>query len=355
MEIHQVAVGVGYGDAITSMMLEVRNALRAVVKSEIFAHHTDLRLPDILPLSDFPTSTSAHRLIVYHASMGEPAVTRFLLRRREPLVVMYHNITPSQFFVDSSVEVAALAEWGRRELTLLADRCVLAVAASAFNAEDLMAYGYRDVVVAPVGVDPDRLLGLPPDKKFAAQLVERAGPDYVLSVSQLFPHKRHELIVQAVHLLRSVHRIDVGLVIVGVTRSPAYRHAIDGLVAELAIDGVFLTGAISDRQLATAYAGAGAFVTASEHEGLALPPLEAMAFGVPVVARRFGALPATVGRAGIVLEATSGPRHIAEAVAEVLTNEPLRRTLSERGVERLRNWRPDRSMATFLDSVAAVL
>jgi glycosyltransferase involved in cell wall biosynthesis len=209
--------------------------------------------------------------------------------------------------------------------------------------------------VVPVGVNPDRLLGYDVDARFARRLHREAGPAYVLCVSQLFPHKRHELAIEAVHLLQDVHGLDVGLVIVGATRSPNYRTALHALVDELGVRRVIMTWAISDRQLATAYSGAAVYVTASEHEGLALPPLEAMAFGVPVVARNYGALGDTVGSAGVLLGPEDGPRHIAEAIAEVLASEPLRKALRVRGVRRIRDWQPDHTMARFLDLVAGAL
>lgn len=355
IEIHQIAVGASRGDAITSMMTEVRDRLRTVGGSEIFAFHTDPGLRSVHPLRDFPAWTSGQRVIVYHASMGEPQMTKFLLRRREPIVLVYHNITPSEFFVESAVEIAALAEWGRRELSLIVDQCVLAIAASEYNAADLRRYGYGDVAVAPVGVNPDRLLGHAPDPSFQRRLRDRLGPRYVLSVSQLFPHKRHELVIEAVHLLQTVHGVDVGLAVVGVARSASYRRALEQMIEELAVQRVYLAGEVSDGQLATAYSGAGAFVTASEHEGLAIPPLEAMAFGVPVVARRFGALADTIGSGGMVLEPDAGPRHLAEALAEVLTNEALRTALIRKGAQRIEAWQPDREMARFLDLIAGVL
>ena len=87
--------------------------------------------------------------------------------------------------------------------------------------------------------------------------------------------------------------------------------------------------------MATLYRAAAVYATASAHEGLALPPLEAMSFGVPVVAIGTGAIPETLGGAGLVLPADAGPVLLAEALVEVLSNGELRDGLVARGRERV--------------------
>src|SRR3954468_24651571 len=94
--IHQVIVGAGRGDAITSMAIAVRDALKQLGPSEIYAHHLSPDVADeVFSLGLYGPSRSDD-IIIYHASYGEPAVTQFLLSRRERLVIVYHNITPWQ-------------------------------------------------------------------------------------------------------------------------------------------------------------------------------------------------------------------------------------------------------------------
>ena len=67
-------------------------------------------------------------------------------------------------------------------------------------------------------------------------------------------------------------------------------------------------------QLAAFYRAADVFVTMSEHEGFCIPLLEAMAFDVPIVARRHAAIPETLGRAGArCSRPTPAPSCVAEA------------------------------------------
>jgi glycosyltransferase involved in cell wall biosynthesis len=96
------------------------------------------------------------------------------------------------------------------------------------------------------------------------------------------------------------------------------------------------------------------YVTASAHEGLALPPLEAMAFGVPVIARAAGALRSTVGGAGIVLPEDSGPILLSETIAEVDANPDLRTVLRELGAERVRSIEREDPSGRFITLLAGV-
>jgi glycosyltransferase involved in cell wall biosynthesis len=333
--IHQVLVGAADGDAITSMAFTLRHRLRAIAESEIFAHY----LPadgaiDVHPLHSLP-SPGPSDVLVYHASYGEPAVTETLLARSEPIVLVHHNITPGEYFESFEPRFAEGLRWGRHELDLLRDRVVLAVADSTFNADDLAAHGYHDVHVIPAGVTPARLTRVAPDPAFAAAITAHFPDGYVIAVSQVLPHKRFEDLIEAMHLAQWVHGVRAGLMIVGRPRLPTYEHALRRFAVRLRVEPVLFTGAITDAQLSAAFRMASLHVTTSAHEGLAIPPLEAMAFGVPVIARAAGALAETIGDAGVVLPSDAGAGLLGEAIVAVLRDDTWRERMRRRGYARV--------------------
>ncbi|MHB1854133.1 MAG: glycosyltransferase [Acidimicrobiales bacterium] len=338
MQINQVMVSARPGDAITTSALELRALLRRVGRSEIFSryvhgslHHDVWELKD----SDWLASESPEDdMIVFHASIGEPDVDRFLAGRPERLVVYYHNISPPELFYEYDPHLAGLLESGRRELSRLADRAVMAVAVSEFNAAELTAMGYRNVRVAPLITDPYRLKAQEPLLDMQARLAALEGP-VIVFVGQLLPHKRPDFLLESFHVLTTYLQRPATLVLVGNHRLPRLSRALEELSRELNLDRVIITGAVPDAELAAWYGRADVFVTASEHEGFCVPPLEAMAQGVPVVARRFAALPETVGDAGILLDPGAGPIQMAEAIARVLTDDRLRAEMIERGHRRV--------------------
>jgi glycosyltransferase involved in cell wall biosynthesis len=82
-------------------------------------------------------------------------------------------------------------------------------------------------------------------------------------------------------------------------------------------DSVVVLDSLSDEDLAREYANADVFLCLSDHEGYCVPLLEAMSADLPIVAFAAGAVPETLGRAGLLLNDKS-PSVVAEAVAAVL-------------------------------------
>jgi glycosyltransferase involved in cell wall biosynthesis len=347
--VHQVLVGASPGDAISQMAIRIRDELRLSGPSEIFARFIDAGLDDDISQVDLLPAGRPRDILIYHSSFGDPELTRVLLRRPERLVIVYHNITPSRYFVDVEPEFAAGLEWGLHELELLRDRASLVVADSRFNADQLDELGFEDVRVIPAGADPGRLLSVTPSRDTLQQLDQRVPPPFVLGVSQLLPHKRHEVLIQAIHVLQTVHRLEVGLVLVGASRMRTYQASLQELVRRLRVRNVWISGRQSDEALAAIYRRAAVFVNPSLHEGLGLPPLEAMAFGVPVIVRDAGASAETVGDGALVLPHEAGPLLFAEAIAAVIQQPALRSALVMAGAERLEEFSPDAGTTALVE------
>lgn len=335
--IHQVVIGASEGDAITSMALSIRDSLREFTESEIFARwvFSDSLKDDIKLLDEMPPSALCDRL-VYHSSYGLPLVTSLLLERSEDIAVIFHNFTPWQTYLRWNPDFAVGLDWGRRELELIKDKVTSVIADSTFNARDLEELGYSNIEVVPLGINLDRLLNQPTNSALLRNLAESYPNGYVLAVSQILHHKRIEQLMETVHLLNFVHETGLGLIIAGVSRQPAYLEALEKHGKSLPHCNVRFLGSVSDRELATLYRGADVFLSMSDHEGFGIPPVEAMAFGVPVVVKGAGALPETVGEGGLVLPPDASPALAAEALAEVLSNEILRRELIGRGLQQVK-------------------
>jgi L-malate glycosyltransferase len=267
---------------------------------------------------------------------------------------MYHNITPSEYFTPYAPHFAELLADGRRELKDVRDRVELALAVSPYNATELEELGYENVRVSPLVVDPARLRAIEPHPVLADELSRRHDGPVFLFIGQLLPHKRPDLLVEAFHVLSTHHAPDATLFLVGAPRIDSYHRAIRRLIRELSLPNAFLVGGVSDERLVAYLRRADVFVTASEHEGLCVPLLEAMAFEVPVLARRYAAVPDTVGGAGLLLPRDSGPLLLAEAMLELVQNQPLRADLVARGQRRLGDFDPEQARATFVANIAGV-
>ena len=353
--IHQILAAASPRDAITNVALEYRDVLRRVGPSEIYARHVAPgSASEVRPLSEYGAGGS-RGLLVYHSSIGEPTVSSFLLARPEPIVLVYHNITPAKYFVGIDDTFAELLMLGRLELEAMRHRVVLSIAASHFNAAELEAIGYQDVRVIPPVVDPFRLLRTTPDVPTVKYLDRELNGPLLLFVGQLLPHKRPDLLVKAMHIAATYFGLDARLLLVGQNRFASYADAVSAQIRELNLPNVHVVGSVEDARLAAMYRRAIAFVTVSEHEGFCVPLLESLAFDVPVLARGCAAIPETVGEGGLLLPAWAGAELIAEAIDRIVRDEPLRKDLVARGRSRLHQLTEVDARVAMLEAIGEVV
>ena len=267
---------------------------------------------------------------------GDPAPTVILqhgigsfvadaaIKRRVPVVVNYHNITPIEFVEPWTPELIAGLRWGRSQLDQLAPIAVRGIGVSAYNAAEMRAVGFEDVRVAPV------LWNFEPS---GADGGRRAGAPRVLFVGRVAANKCHEDLLAAFALVHEQHP-DARMVLVGSPASDDYQRSLHAYASRLGVrDSVDFTGPVSDTELAAQYRDASVFVCLSEHEGFCVPIVEAMAAGVPIVAFGAAAVPETVAEAGIVLS-DKRPATVATAVARVLGDPRVAEVMAAAGRRR---------------------
>ena len=154
IRVHQVLATLGYGDAIGHEVLGIQRVLRANgYESEIFVETADSRLEpltrDYREIIDF---SHPDNLLIHHFSLGSKASrTAYALPDRMALV--YHNITPPEYFVGLHRMLARQCFRGRRELGAYRDRSDLALGDSEFNRLDLEGLGFPRTAVLPVVPD----------------------------------------------------------------------------------------------------------------------------------------------------------------------------------------------------------
>jgi glycosyltransferase involved in cell wall biosynthesis len=99
---------------------------------------------------------------------------------------------------------------------------------------------------------------------------------------------------------------------------------------------VVITGFVDDSELAALYRGAIALVIPSREEGFGLPALEAMASGCAVITSNAPALIEITGDAALHIDPSAAS--LADAMRRIASDEPLRRTLASRGIERAKTF-----------------
>lgn len=152
---------------------------------------------------------------------------------------------------------------------------------------------------------------------------------YILSVASLDVRKNLAAVLQAYAQLRAEGLDDFGLVLVG--KPGVQAEMLYEEIRRLGIErAVRLTGYMPDVDLPAIYAGASAFAYPSLYEGFGLPPLEAMAAGVPVVVSNVSALPEIAGDAALYVD-PHDVQGLVRQLRRVLTDQSLRNDLQQRG------------------------
>jgi glycosyltransferase involved in cell wall biosynthesis len=163
------------------------------------------------------------------------------------------------------------------------------------------------------------------------RLLRRLGlsTPFVLYVGALTARKNILRLLEAFALLRSEHR-ELQLVLAGPRID--LRTKVAKTVRRLNLtSSVICTGPIPDFELPALYASADLFVFPSLYEGFGLPPLEAMACGVPVVCSNTSSLPEVVGKAAIQVD-PHDIEALARAMKSVIETPGLREELKAKGL-----------------------
>jgi L-malate glycosyltransferase len=350
---HQVLATLGYGDAIGHEVLGIQRALhQAGYDSHIYVETADPRLEDLtLDYRDMVGRISADDVLIHHFSIGSRASrTAYALPGR--MVLVYHNITPPEYFIGVHKDLVRLCFRGRRELRAYVPRVDLALGDSEYNRCELAQLGFPATGVLPVVPDFTHL-DVEPDHLLSSSFDD--GWTNVLFVGRVIPNKKFEDVIRAFHAYRTRCNPRSRLLLVGshggFERYLAMLHA---LVARLGTPDVHFLGHVSNEELSALYDVADLFLCASEHEGFCVPIVEAFHKRIPVMAYASTAVPATMDGAG-VLYGSKDPWEVARVMDAILSDARIEQAIvasQDAAVERLR--RKDFS-ATLLRFVTDLL
>jgi glycosyltransferase involved in cell wall biosynthesis len=333
--IHQVVHTYVYGDAVANYAGYLQTVLRrAGYVSEMFAVIGGAA--DSLPAHQFrPRDLRRADAVIYHHSFGSSAA-RQIATLPAATALIYHNITPPDFFRFYRSDFARLLERARDALAEDVSGFDRYAADSHFNAADLLQVGCGPVEVMPVLTDFSRFDVAPVNGRF-----QRSVGTRWLYVGRVAASKGLHRLLRVLHAATAVDP-DIQLTIVGRFDpvEPYYRELRAYIALRGLEDRVTFTGIVNEAELAAAYRESDLYVSLSEHEGFCVPLVEAMMFDLPVVALGATAVPETLGPAGMLVGASATDEEIAALLIFMASDRDLRSRVIAAQRQRRRDFFP---------------
>lgn len=346
MRIYQVLSSFSYGDAIGNVVC----AMKAVVKqmgyeTEVFAETIDSKLPagSGILINKMP-DLKPDDIVIYHLSNGTK-LNRLFGKWNCRKIVYYHNITPPDFFEGYNPGAQLDCHKGLRDAKYLADKVDYCLAVSEFNRQNLIEMGYRQKIdVLPILI-PYQDYKQEPDMEIINKYSD--GNTNILFAGRIVPNKKFEDIIQSFYYYKKYINTGARLFLVGKHgEADVYYEELVSYVKRLELEDVYFTGHIKFNQILAYYHIANIFMCLSEHEGFCVPLVEAMYFGIPIIAYNSSAIADTLGDGGMLTNDKS-PKLVAEMVDCLVSNQKVREYIIEQQKKQLQRFEYDRVTGLF--------
>lgn len=279
-----------------------------------------------------PKLCKQHGIEVLHV----PSYRRMLWPRACKLVATIHDLAP--------FHVAKKYDWkrmfyGRVIARRLAHRQHEIIVISRNTGNDVESYfgiPARKLNLVYNGLNHDvfRPDDVPPQKTFL----------YVARLEH--PGKNHVGLIEAFNRFKATTHSDWQLVLAGSKWSGA-EHIERAMRESPYARDIQWTGFVPDAELPALYRSAAVFVYPSLYEGFGLPPLEAMACGVPVICSTGGALREMAGKAAALVE-PGDTAELAAQMARVAGDPLLRASMRQKGLAHAEQFRWEKTAKATL-------
>ena len=258
-------------------------------------------------------------------------------------VVTVHDMVYKAFPETVRARTKYMLDSGLKQSMKRAD---IIVTDSEFSRTEILKYfpqHEKKLKVVPCGVDlnkfrpsetPERI----PEVKKSLEI----EGEYFLYLGTIEPRKNLERLIEAYHIFTQRVGSDAPKLVLAGGKGWLYD-SIFRKVTDLKLsDRVIFTKYVPSEDMNPLMCGALAFVFPSIYEGFGMPPLEAMACGVPVLASDAASLPEVTGDCAVICDAYY-PDDIAEGLQKLYNDSELRKDLSIRGRQRAGTFTWERS------------
>lgn len=297
---------------------------------------------------EFESMVKEDDLLLFHLAWITPdLIWRKLKAFPCKKIIIYHNITPGEFFAPYDKLASKTAVKARQQLQEGARIFDAAWADSRYNADELVELGYKNVSEMPL------LIAFDDYKQEADQmLIDSLSDGYtnILFVGRMVPNKCLEDIISAFAEYKERYNERSRLILVGNDDMKLYVNKLHNFCRDNHLKDVVFRAHCPFADILAYYRSAKLFLCMSEHEGFCVPLLESMVFQVPVLAYSACAVPATLGDGGICFT-DKDPAKVAALMHAVLSDDSLIAEIRAKQKEQLDHFDPEKILPQMLDSL----
>jgi hypothetical protein len=167
VRVHQFHPMLAPGDAMSNHVFALRKKIRHW-GYDSFAYAVEAKpgVADVRSYRRLFREVKPDDLLIVHFSMGSEVVDQ-LVKIPARRVLVYHNITPPEFFSGINPHAAAFARLGLRQLSRIAPEFELGIGVSEFNRRALAEAGYEETARVPILLDWEHFAVPPNDAVLA--------------------------------------------------------------------------------------------------------------------------------------------------------------------------------------------
>ena len=240
----------------------------------------------------------------------------------------------------------------RRQMEISLSRVALVATVSEFTRQEVLTYfSFPEdrVRVIHNGFTPYRSNGVHNEENLNQFIEKNALPQtYLLYAGVLDPRKNLGRLIEAMARCREETHDFPELVIAGISNDQWVRSDQAIIAKRLGVfDNIYLCGTVEKNILVGLTKRAFVLCYPSLYEGFGFPPLEAMSFGVPVLAGKSSSIPEGTANAACLVD-PSNVDDIVQGLKKIVSDRNYRKTLIESGYQRIKKFSWEKAAAEYI-------
>ncbi len=348
MRIVQLLPTVSYGDAIGNETIAFHGFLKEMgVETGIYAENIDKRVRTKAEVQNFRELPDLEKkdILIYHFSTGWEYLSSILDKQSCRKIMIYHNITPSEFFRPYDLKTCQLVEHGISQLVDNVNKFHYCLSDSKFSQLHLETLGAR----LPIRTQPLLIDFSDFEEEADREVLARYDDDRtnILFVGRLAPNKCQHDIIDCFARYKEEYDENARLFLVGSFAERGYAAYVEECARESGFEeDIILPGHIPFSHILAYYRLADLFLCLSEHEGFCVPVLEAMKMKVPFLGFDAAAVPETMGVSGVLIK-DKRPEKVAVLMHELMEAPQRRRQIVLEQEKRLKDFAYDKIVGEY--------